>query len=175
MHQIYLTKLCLDIAAVSRLLQQYIRVEIFRFQMIRIVSFIGYHRVGGYDRILWISLIRSPYVFGTPHRHTMVIACTTLGTHNIIITVPFGKMRCFDAATVCASTPDALRIADDLLFLRIILGKCDHARLLIALSCLPVQRNNIFSAVIIVKDRCIKAGGLRWINRYTCQGSCAQS
>ena len=134
--------------------------------MIRIVSFIGYHRIGGYDRILRISLIRSPYVLGTPHRHTMVIACTTLGTHNIIIAVPFGKMRCLDAATVCASTPDALRIADDLLFLRIILGKCDHARLLIALSCLPVQRNNIFSAVIIVKDRCIKAGGMQ-INRLT--------
>ena len=129
--------------------------------MIRIVSFVGLYRIRSDDRILRISFIGSPYTFGTPHGHTMIISGPALGTHNIIISVSFGQMRCLNAATIRSTLPDPFRISDDLLFLRIILGNCDHARLLITFSCLPVQRYNVFTSVIIMKDRSVKTGGMQ--------------
>lgn len=134
--------------------------------MIRVMSLIRNDRIGGHDRILRIPLIRPPDRLGTSHRHTVIVAGSSLSTHNIVVAVPLGQMWCLDTATVCASAPDALRIADDLFFHRIILGQCDHTRLLISLSGLPVQGYDIFSSVIIVQNGRIKTGGMQ-IDRFT--------
>ena len=125
--------------------------------MIRIISFIGLYRIRCNNRILWISFIRSPYILGTPHGYTVIISGSALGTHNIIISVSFGQMWCFNTAPIRSSLPDPFWISNDLLFLRIILRNSDHSWLLIAFSRLPIQRYNIFSTIIIVKNRGIEA------------------
>ena len=125
------------------------------------MSFVGLYRIRRNDWILWISFIRSPYIFGTPHGYTMIISGSSLGTHNIIISISFGQMWCFNTASVCSTLPDPFWIPNNLLFLRIILRNSNHSWFLIAFSCLPIQRYNIFSPIIIVKNRCIETGGMQ--------------
>lgn len=130
------------------------------------MPFVGPYRIRSDDRILRISLIRSPYTFGAPHGHTMIISGSALGKHNIIISVSFGQMRSFNTAPVRSTRPDPFWISDDLLFLRVILGNSDDSRLLIALPCLPVQRYNVFTSIVVMKNRSIKTRRMQ-IYRFT--------
>jgi len=160
MYQINLAKRSFYITSVTGFLQNAVRIEIFRFQMIRIMSFIRLARNTCYDRILRIPLIWSPYIFGSSHRHAVIVSGSAFRTHNIIITISLCKMRCFDTSSICTAAPDSFRISDYCLFFRRILNQTDHTRFFISFSCLPLQRNNPFSSVIVVKNRSIKSCGM---------------
>ena len=75
-------------------------------------------------------------------------------------------MRSFNTAPVRSTLPDPFGISNDLLFLRVILGNSDHSRLLIALPCLPVQRYNVFTSIVVMKNRSIKTRRMQ-IYRFT--------
>ena len=121
------------------------------------MTFIGFIRRGCHNRVLWISFIRTPDIFGTSHRHTMIISGSTFCTHNIVIATAFGQMRCFNTASVCTTAPHWPGVTNNLLFHRIIFYDADKSRFFIACTCFPFQWHNIFLSVIIMEHGCIKA------------------
>ena len=151
MYQIHLTGRKLNIASMTRLLKNRIRIIILRLQMIRILSLIGFSGYTGHNRILRIFFIWTPDIFGTPHSNTVVISCTAFRTHNIIILSALCQMRSFDAASVCTASPDSFWISYDFLIFRGIFHHTDCTWFFISFSCFPFQRNNILLSVGIMK------------------------
>ena len=151
MDQINLSCWKFHIASVSGFLENRIRIIVLWFQMIRILTLIGFSGNTGNDRIFRIFFIWPPDISGTSHGNTMIVSSSTLCTHDVIVLTSFCKVRSFNAATVCAASPDPLRITDDLFFLRGILYHADSTWLLIALSCLPLQGYHIFFTVCIME------------------------
>ena len=116
--QIYFAVRCLYIASMTGFLKDRIRIIVLWLQMVRVLSLIGHSGSGSKDRILRIFLVRPPHIPGTSHGNTMIISGSALSAHDIIPPVVFGKMRCLDTSPIRASSPDALRISNDLLFFR---------------------------------------------------------
>ncbi len=133
--------------------------------MIRVVAFVGNCRIGCDNGILRIALIWSPNLFASAHGDTMVISCTTLGTHDIIIAISLRQMGCLDTATIGSAFPDAFGIADNFFLRRIIFHHADGTGLFVSLTSLPFQRNNILSAIVIVENRGVKTGRVQ-IHRF---------
>ena len=127
------------ITSMTGFLKNRVRIIVFRFQMIRILSFIRFSRYTCHNRVLRIFFIWSPDVFGTSHGHTVIVSCATLSTHDIIIVSTLCQMRSFHAASVCAAFPYDLRISYDLLLFRRILHHADVAWLFISFPWLPFQ------------------------------------
>ena len=117
--------------------------------------------IGCNNRILRITLVGSPYLFASAHGDTMIVTCTSLSTHDIIIAISLCQMRCFDTAPICSAFPDALGIADDLFCLGVIFHHTDGTGLFVAFTGFPFQRNDIFSAVVIVENGGIETGRMK--------------
>ena len=131
--------------------------------MIRVFSLIGFSRHTCHNRVHRIFFIRSPYIFSTSHRHTVIIPRTALGTHNIIVFSSLCQMRRLNTSHVCSASPKWFWISNNLFFFWIILNNTDKSWFFIPFSCLPFQRDNIFLSVIIMQDWSIKSW---WMQIY---------
>ena len=156
MNQVYLTGRKFYIASVSGFLQNGVRIVIFRFQMIGILSLIRLSRYTGHNRILRIFFIWSPDISGASHCNTVIVSCAAFCAHNVIIFSSFSQMRSFDATSVCAASPDSFRISYNFFFGRIIFYHADRAWFFVSFSCLPLQGNNVFLSVCIMEHGSVK-------------------
>ena len=159
MHEVGLPVRQVHVAAVTGLLQHGLRVEVLGLQVVRIGAFVGFLRLRSDDRADRIRLVGTPDVAGAAHRDGVVVAGATLGAHDVVPAVTLGQVRGLDAAAVGGAAPDALRIADDVLGLGIVLDAADHARLLVALTGLPFERDDVLSAVVVMQDGGVETGG----------------
>ena len=132
--------------------------------MIPVGALVVLFRIGSYDRIARICFVRTVNVFGTSHRHTVVITGAALCAHDVIILAAFRQMRSFDTSTVGAAAPEAFRHSNDFFRFRIILDNADRAWFFVLGSRLPLQCYNVFLSIIIMKHGCVEAGGVQ-VNR----------
>ena len=139
------------IASMTGFLKYRVRIIVLWFQMVWILALVGFSRNAGNDGILRVFFIWAPDIFGTSHRNAVVISGASLCTHDVVILASFCEMRCLDAASVCATSPDPLRITDDLFFLRRIFYHTDSTWLLIAFSCFPLQGYHVFFAIGVME------------------------
>ena len=161
MQQIGLPVRQVHIASVAGLLEDGIRIVIFRLQMIRIMPLIGLRRLAGDDRIHGILFIGTPDIFGAAHGDAVVVARAALRAHDVIVFPPLRQMGRLDAAPIRAPAPDPFHMAHDLLFFGVVFHHADLARLLIAFPGLPLQRYHIFSPIVIVEQGRIEACGIQ--------------
>ncbi len=134
--------------------------------MVRVLPLIGLSRYAGDYGIHGVPLIGPPHIPGTPHSDTVVITRAALRAHDVIKLSSPGQMGCFNASPVRTAPPHAPRISHDFFFIRIIFHHADGAGFFIPFPCLPFQGNNIFSAVFIMKNGCVKSRGMQ-VDRLT--------
>ena len=146
---------------VSALLQIACGVEIAGLKMIHVRPLVPVFRYGGENGVHGVALIGAEGILCPRHGDAVVIARAALGAHQIVIIPSFGQMRRFQAAPIGAAAPDAPGVAFNGFRLRVIFHDTDRAGLFVAVARLPVQRHYPFSAVRIMAQRGVKAGGVQ--------------